>query len=225
MDSSAASAAHKPHGHSVGFNLGVIAIFVALAAIASAYMIEGAGRTRGVSSATASDALVTRTLGASTLTIPSAWLTDAGDDQQAGFSRQVDLTLSLPLGPDAALRRIDVTLTQRSRVRPSASLLDGVYLHQFLPAQLSGPVGLIGKPLTPTEGYEGETVWYDPLTSSPFVAKCQAPLQQGQPGKCLRTVYLSSGIAAIYAFDDDVLVNWRRFDAELHPLLDRIGAL
>ena len=52
-----------------------------------------------------------------------------------------------------------------------------------------------------------------------------APLEDGTPGRCLRTVYLSSGLAAVYAFDDDILVNWKKFDAELHPLLSRIGAV
>ena len=41
----------------------------------------------------------------------------------------------------------------------------------------------------------------------------------------MRTVYLGPGIAAVYNFDENVLVNWRRFDAELHPLLKKIGAL
>ena len=223
MNSSVAAAAHKPHGHSVGFNLGAVAIFVAIGALGFAYLIQGAGEVaRG--QARGSNVLVARTLGASTLTVPADWLTDGGD-QQPGFAKQVDLQVSVPLGPDGALRNVDITLTQRSRVRPSASLLDGVYLHQFLPQQLSGPVGLIGKPLSPSEGYENETVWYDPITSSPFVAKCQATLQAGTAGKCLRTVYLGSGIAAIYAFDDDILVNWKKFDAELHPLLTEIGAL
>src|SRR3569623_1391254 len=222
MNSSAAAAAHKPHPHSVGFNLGVVAIFVAIGALAFAYVIQGAREMKAPSPG--SDVLVARTLGANTLTIPTSWLAD-GSDQQAGFAKQVDLHVALPLGPEGTLRDIDVTLTQRRRVRPRASLLDGVYLHQFQPQQLSGPVGLIGKPLSPSEGYESETVWYDPITSSPFVAKCKAPLQEGTPGKCLRTEYLGSGIAAIYAFDDDVLSNWKKFAAELHPLLDRIGAL
>jgi hypothetical protein len=167
---------------------------------------------------------VSRTLGNTTLTIPAAWL--AGPvDQSTGFARQVDLKLNLPLGPGGALRSVDVTLTQRSRVRPSASLLDGVYLHQFLADQLSGPVGLVGKPMAAGEGYADETVWYDPIAPQPFVAKCAAPIAQGQPGKCLRTVYLGSGIAVVYGFADDLLPNWKRFDAEMHPLLDRIGAL
>ncbi len=223
MDSSAAAAAHKPHSHSVGFNLGVVAIIVALGGLGLAYLINGVGQApKSLSSG--HEPLLARTLGSNTLTIPASWLSDA-IDQQSGFAKQVDLRLSLPLGPGEAMRSVDITLTQRSRVRSSASLLDGVYLHQFLPQQLSGPVGLIGKPLAPSDGYEGETIWYDPITSSPFVAKCQAPLRAGTPGKCLRTVYLGSGIAAVYAFDDDVLGNWKKFDAELHPLLDQIGAL
>jgi hypothetical protein len=218
-----ASAAAAPQStHSVGFNLGVIALLVALGGLGLAYVVDAAGRA---GRETQSDTrLVSRTLGGTSLVIPESWLLEpAGPD--VGFARQVDLRVHLPLGPGGALRDVDVTLTQRSRVRPSASLLDGVYLHQFRPEQLSGPVGLVGKPMIPIEGYENETVWYDPIASSPFVAKCQSPLVHGQPGRCLRTVYLESGIAAVYRFDDDILPNWRRFDAEMHPLLNEIGAV
>ena len=38
-------------------------------------------------------------------------------------------------------------------------------------------------------------------------------------------IVLGPGLAAIYSFDGDVLGNWRKFDAEMHPLLNRIGAL
>ncbi|MEP7240116.1 MAG: hypothetical protein ABI697_04450 [Devosia sp.] len=218
--SSHATAAHRPV-HSIGFTLGVIALCVAVGATGLAYIIDAVGRAaRRADSAS----VVVRTLGETPLTIPAAWLaSDPGDD--SSFARQIDLAISIPIGAEGAPRRIDVTLTQRSRVRPSASLLDGVYLHQFQPAQLSGPVGLIGKPLEARDGYENETVWYDPINPSPFVAKCSAPIADGQPGRCLRTVYLGPGIAAVYGFDDDVLVNWKKFDAELHPLLAKIGAL
>lgn len=221
MTESSALAASRPV-HSVGFNLGVIALGVALAGLALAYGIDAAGRA---SRAAATDhTLVARTLGGTTLTIPASWFIDPGDPS-AGFAKQVDLRVTLPLGPGGAMRSVDVTLTQRSRVRPSASLLDGVYLHQFRPEQVSGPPGLIGKPMMPAEGYENETVWYDPIASSPFVAKCQSPVAEGEAGRCLRTVYLESGIAAVYQFDDDILPNWRKFDAEMHPLLSQIGAV
>jgi len=209
-------------GHSIGFNLGVIALAVALGGLGLAYLIDGAERSRH--GAGPVRGLVARTLGSTTLELPAEWMTEPADGS-AGFSKQVDFSVTLPLGPDEALRTVDVTLTQRSRVRPSASLLDGVYLHQFLPEQLSGPVGLVGKPMVASEGYANETVWYDPIAPQPFVAKCAAPIADGQAGKCLRTVYLGSGIAAIYSFGDDVLPNWKRFDAQMHPLLDQIGAL
>jgi hypothetical protein len=193
-----------------------------LAALSLAYVIDGATRMHRAGDAPVTT--VTRTLGDTTLHIPAIWLVDQGQ-QAGGFSKQVDLALNLPLGPKDALRRVDVSLTLRSRVRPSAALLDGVYLHQFQPEQIQGPPGLVGKPMAPTAGYADETVWYDPLTPSPFVAKCDAPIVAGTPGRCLRAVYLGSGIAAIYGFADDMLVNWKKLDAAMHPILVEIGAL
>jgi len=167
MAHTAAAPAARHHGHSIGFNLGVIALIVASFAVAVAYLLNAADARSGPPAAR--ETMLARTIGNTALTIPSSWLvTDGGDD--ASFARQVDLLVSLPLGPDGALRSIEVTLTQRSRVTPSASLLDGVYLHQFKPDQLAGPPGLIGKPLLAQDGFENETVWYDPITSAPFVA-------------------------------------------------------
>jgi hypothetical protein len=210
----------KDSGHSIGFNLGAIALAVAFAGLGLAYAIEAAGRA-GHQPVTGA---VTRTLGGRELTIPAAWLREDAERSE-GFAKQVEVGLTLPLGPEAAPRRIDITLVPRSRARPSASLLDGVYLHQFKPEQLNGPPGLIGKPLIAAEGYADETVWYDAISAAPFVTKCIAPVTEGQPGRCIRTVYLRPGIAAIYSFDEDVLANWKQFDAALAPSLKQIGAL
>jgi hypothetical protein len=207
-------------GPSPGFTLTLIALGLAVLGLALAYAIDAAGRAAAASTAGS----YTRTLGAAKLEIPAAWLREDARHNE-GFSRQVELGVTLPLGPAATPRRIDITLLPRSRARPSALLLDGVYLHQFLPEQLAGPPGLIGKPLAPQGGFAGETVWYDALSPAPFVAKCSAPVLAETGGRCLRTVHLGPGIAAIYDFDEDVLLNWKRFDAELHPLLQRIGAL
>ena len=224
MASNAAALSQKREAHSLGHNLAGIAIVLALGGLGLAYAIDAAGKhSTGGTGATGGSALV-RTLGATELEIPAAWFR-AGTEQGAGFAKQIDLAVSLPLGPEGAAREVEVTLMPRSRIRPSASLLDGVYLHQFMPEQLSGPVGLIGKPMVAREGFENETVWYDALASSPFVAKCSAPVAEGQPGRCLRAVYLGPGIAAVYGFDVDVLDNWRKFDAQMHPLLTQIGAL
>lgn len=215
-----ASAAAKDHGHPIGFNLALIALVVALAGLGFAYAIDGA--THAQRQPDLGD--VSRTLGGRELTIPAKWLREDAERTE-GFAKQVEIGLVLPLGPEAAPREIDVTLLPRSRARPSASLLDGVYLHQFLPEQLSGPPGLIGKPLVAADGYANETVWYDALSAAPFVAKCIAPVLEGQPGRCIRTVYAGPGIAAVYSFDQDVLDNWRAFDTVVQPLLKQIGAI
>ena len=209
----------KDSGPSIAFNLGAIALIVAVAGLGLAYAIDAAGRMPSEAATP-----VTRTLGGKELTIPASWLREDAERSE-GFAKQVEIGLTLPLGPEAAPREIGVTLLPRSRVRPSSSLLDGVYLHQFMPEQLTGPPGLIGKPLVATEGYANETVWYDAINASPFVAKCIAPVAEGEASRCIRTVYLGPGIAAVYSFDEDVLASWRKFDAALDVPLKQIGAL
>jgi hypothetical protein len=218
------SAARTPHGHSVGFNLAAIAALVALGAIALAYAIDAAGRNAGAAPHRGvEEVALTRTIGGRDLDIPLSWFRYA-EQRVEGFAKQIDLQLMLPLGPNAAPVAIEVTLMPRSRVRPSASLLDGVYLHQFEPTESGdGPIGLIGKPLRNAEGFEGETVWYDPISADPFVAKCVAPVAEGTQPRCLRSVHLGPGLAAVYAFGADVLENWKRFDPEMRALLAKIG--
>jgi hypothetical protein len=48
---------------------------------------------------------------------------------------------------------------------------------------------------------------------------------EGAPQRCLRSVYLPSGIAAVYAFDAAALAHWRGFDAAMAEKLRFIGAL
>lgn len=219
------SAARTPHGHSVGFNLAAISALVALVAIALAYAIDAAGRNADAAAHyTGDDELtLTRTIGGRDLEIPLSWFRYS-EQRVEGFAKQIDLQLMLPLGRNAATVPIEVTLMPRSRVRPSASLLDGVYLHQFQQTETSdGPVGLIGKPLQNRDGFEGETVWYDALSADPFVAKCVEPVTEGTTARCLRSVYLGPGLAAVYAFGADVLGSWKRFDPEVRAALAKIG--
>ena len=62
-------------------------------------------------------------------------------------------------------------------------------------------------------------VWYDALSPNPFVAKCRGAGGRRGAAQCVRTVYLPSGIAAVYAFDATVLQSWRQFDAEMERWL------
>jgi len=206
--------------------MGLIGLVITIVGLSAAYglTIWLHGRSASADRGTGR-AVISRTLVGHELEIPGDWLRDAGD-QPAGFSSRVDLRLALPLGPQGTARLIEVTLLPLSQVRTSASLLDGVYLHQFMPTELAGPAGLVGKPLYATEGFADETVWYDALSQNPFVAKCSSPPEGGSaPGQCLRTVALPGGLAAVYVFDSDVLGAWKSFDPKLSAALHEIGAL
>lgn len=215
----------RHHTQSLGFNLAAIAVMMVLFGLGAAYLLDATVRSSAVSTHRSdAETTLTRTLGGVDFEIPRSWF--RYDEQRVeGFAKQIELRLDLPLGTEGSLAAVDVTLLPRSRVRPSAALLDGVYLHQFLDDQLTGPPGLVGKPLKPEEGYAGETVWYDPLSGDPFVAKCSQPIAANGTGQCLRMVYLGTGIAAVYAFPEPVLAGWRDFDAIMGDRLRQIGAL
>jgi len=56
------------------------------------------------------------------------------------------------------------------------------------------------------------------------VAKCLAPVSPDGAAQCVRTVYLPSGIAAVYTFDATVLQSWRQFDGQMGQWLGVAGA-
>ena len=218
-------ATHKAQPASVGYTMGVIMLAVTMVALSGAYgIVTWLHGSLNLSGRGDPGATVERTLVAHRLLIPAGWLKD-GEPQAQGFSSRVEFKVDLPLGPGKAERPIGVILLPLSQVRPSASLLDGVYLHQFMPNELAGPAGLVGKPLYATEGYAGETVWYDALSQHPFVAKCSDPPDGVGPAQCLRTVALPGGIGAIYTFDSGALDGWKDFDPRMAAVLKEIGAL
>jgi hypothetical protein len=211
--------------HSVGYTLGALMLGILMIGLALAYGLGAILHPRpAAGGAQAAEPVLKRTLVGKDLAIPASWFRTA-QLPEGGFASQVELELLLPLGRNGALRAVDVMLLPLSQVRPSASLLDGVYLHQFMPNELTGPPGLVGKPLYGTEGYQGETVWYDALSPEPFVAKCMAPAGPDSASRCLRTVALPGGIAAVYDFDAELLSSWRDFDPQMKTWLGRIGAL
>jgi len=219
-----ARANNTPNG-AVPFNTSAIAVVLALLGLGAAYLIDAAGRGARIQSHRLdTETSLTRTLGGRDFEIPLSWFRYE-EQRVEGFAKQIDLRLEMPLGVEGRREPVDVTLLPRSRARPSAALLDGVYLHQFLPEQLNGPPGLVGKPLRPDGGYRDETVWYDALSAEPFVAKCSAPIAPATAGQCIRTVYLGPGVAAIYAFPETALLHWRDFDTLMGAKLAQIGAL
>jgi hypothetical protein len=211
-------------GH-LAYNLAGITVLVLLAAVALAYGIDQAGRNARPTLPSLSDGdTVTQTVAGQELAIPANWFR-FGEDIKPGFASQVDLTFALKLESLEVPLSIDVTLLPRSGARASGALLDAVYLHQFAEETKSGVPGLVGKPLIASEGYADETVWYDPLSPAPFVAKCASAPDPDRPGRCLRTIHLPNGLAAVLGFEAGALTAWKNFDEELALWLGRIGAL
>lgn len=207
----------EPRNSGLMQNLAGIALVVMLAALGIAYLVDEAGRSDGRKAPSLDDGeALAQTVGGRELTIPTNWFR-FGEQMQSGFVSQVDLSVELPLG------RIDVTLLPRSRAKSSSELLDSVYVHQFAKGTEMGVPGLIGQKLE-GNGYAGEAIWYDALAPKPFVAKCIDAIEADAPDKCVRTVHLASGLAAIYSFDETLLPAWRDFDAEMGQWLERIGA-
>jgi hypothetical protein len=223
MAASTATPARPRDAQAIGYTLFLIMLAMVLIGVGLAYGIDAARRAVHAGPAGTADSVeLTRTIGGRDLTIPVSWFRYA-EQRVEGFASQVDLQLRLPLGRNKTLSPVDVTLLPRSRTRVSAALLDGVYLHMFQNVQLQGPPGLIGKPLRPVEGFASETVWYDALSINPFVAKCSAPVSPASETRCIRTVALGPGLAAVYSFSGDVLENWRDFDPEMAKRLTDIG--
>ncbi|RDE10322.1 hypothetical protein [Pelagibacterium lacus] len=158
-------------------------------------------------------------IGAQRYAMPAGIMVDPAQ-RRDGFAERVDLSLALPLGPDGRLSDVDITLMPRGRVRTSAALLDSVYLHQFSEEQLSGVPGLVGKPLDFDAGTRGETVWYDPLSANPFVAKCMTPVEMRPDERtCLRVMSLADRNSAIVSFAPSALAEWRAFDRVIEDAL------
>lgn len=208
----------------MAYNLAGIAAMVLLLAVGAAYLIDEMGQSvRTPTPTLEDDRPITQTISGKELSIPTAWFR-YGEQIKDGFTNQVDLRVMFAPDGGAMPLPVDVTLLPRSRARTSSSLLDGVYLHQFGDETLTGVPGLVGKPMRDGNGYAGESVWYDAISPNPFVAKCEKPLEADGAAKCVRTVYLPSGIAAVYAFDATVLQSWRQFDTEMERWLSKIGA-
>lgn len=209
-------------GH-IAYNLAGISVIVLMMAVGLAYVVDMAGRS-GADAEDDGASAITQTIGGRDLTIPENWFR-YGEQMRPGFVTQIDLDVAVTLPGFDLPVPVNVTILPRSRARASSVLLDAVYLHQFDDGMVSGVPGLVGKPLKHGAGYVGETVWYDALSPNPFVAKCAAPIESGKPARCLRTVQLSSGLAAIYGFDGAALAGWRDFDAAMALRLETIGAL
>lgn len=209
----------------IAYNLAAIAVMIALVAVGGAYLIDRVVRADGVGGPELTDVdTISQTIGGRELDIPANWFRH-GEQLKPGFAAQADIVVLLNLSESAAPIPVEVTLLPRTRARASSGLLDAVYLHQFEDGTVGGVPGLVGKRLMSRDGYAGESVWYDALSPDPFVAKCLDPISDTTAGRCVRTVQLPSGLAAIYSFDATALPFWRQFDSAMADWLERAGAI
>ena len=204
-------------------NLVMLALIVVLVALGAAYGIDALSRaSNSASTDAASDLRVPVNVAGVALNVPEAALR-TGQQTGSAFADRLDLRIPLTLAEDTTLP-FDLTLMPKARARASAALLDSVYLQHFTGAEKRGVPGLIGKPLTGGDGYDGETVWYDPISADPFTAKCAPPIAEGDDGTCMQVLVLDSGLSAILGFPESALQHWRAFDAPLKAVFEDLGA-
>jgi len=201
----------------LGYTLAVIALTLVLAALAAAYGFSAwyaQATAPGEANSPASPLL--KTVGAQRYAFAPEMLIVPGQ-RVSGFADRVDLLLPMTLGE---IGEMEVAIVPRGRAIASARLLDAVYVHQFTRAEVSGYPGLVGKPLSGPAAYRLETVWYDPLSVNPFVAKCTPPVDPAEgDAVCLRVAPLGDRNLAIFTFPEAALRDWREFDAAVEAAL------
>lgn len=205
------------------FNLAATALILVISGLGVAYWLVASAQPQlEPSASTYSAPFVQKTLAGTKIQFPEAWL-----NRETQSGRQtvdfIDLKLLVQFEPDAGLSELSLHLAQQGASQPSAILLDSVYALRFTQKQLIGPQGLIGKPLRAEQGFQNETVWYDPVSPRPFAAKCLDFGTSNSAANCLRTVQVSPRIMVTYQFNETQLVYWRNFDAVMEQYLSALG--
>ncbi len=208
------------------FNLAATALILLMAGLGIAYwLIANAKQETKLTPSTYAPPFVQKTLAGTRIQVPEAWL-----NRETQSGRQdvefLDLKLMVQFEPGAQPSELSLHLAPPGTSQPSAILLDSVYALRFTSKQLTpppGPPGLIGKPLRAEQGFQNETVWYDPISPRPFAAKCLDLGTSNNAANCLRTVQFSPRIMVTYQFNENELVHWRKFDETMQDYLSALG--
>jgi len=208
-----------------GFNLTAMALILLMGGLGIAYWINSFGPKEANSAASVFAPPFTDKIVANTnMQVPTKWLNALTRNNQKNV-QALDLTLTIKLAPQAKLTNINLRLAPFGQAQSSSYLLDSVYVPRFSSRQINTIRGLVGKPLKPQDGYENETIWYQPVASTPFVAKCIDLETTTTTLNCLRTIALGAQLSLTYQFSEIQLPYWQQLDSAIAPLLEQIGAL
>ncbi len=205
------------------FNLAALALILVMGGLGVAYWLVASIKPQSeLSASTYSAPFTQKNLKGTKLQIPTAWLNRATQSGRENIEF-VDLKLLVRFEPDVDLNEINLHITPSSANQPSSVLLDSVYALRFTQKQLTGYSGLIGKPLRAEQGFQNETVWYDPVGANPFAAKCLDLGASGTAANCLRTVQISPHISVTYQFNITLLAHWQKFDDVMGKYYSDLG--
>lgn len=208
--------------HPSVFNLAAVTLILLMGGLGIAYLLDAYGKPVPLLGVSLFEGpFVSINLKGTQLDIPQAWQNPATSNHEEDVPF-IDLQLVMKFQPEASLTQVKIHLLPIGNSMPSATVLDSVYALRFSQQQLSEYAGLIGKPLKPEEGFKNETVWYDPISTNPFVAKCMDLGMLIPAENCLRTVQISPRFTATYQFSSDQLPFWRDFDAVMIQNLGKI---
>ena len=156
------------------------------------------------------------------LVVPASWAQKSEMVQDAALA---SLQLAIPMDFGGEKTALAVSLLPSSKAAPSAYLLDKLYIHNFDETEPLQQFGLVVKNLRAKDGFEDETVWYDALSASPFVAKClEEKVGSSHKTSCISTMLVNKRVSALIQFDGELLPYWRSLHSELLRLLPTFNA-
>lgn len=165
-------------------------------------------------------------LGSSTLKVPENMIRHA-DQRSNGPKQKLELVFLWPemkgfnLEDQVAFnnvtdtsRLIFVTLSTPREPMATSDRLHDIYSPHFRGSPIQGANGLIGFEMSRKSGYAGETIFFKPEDSKPFVTRCMKPVEQSA-SFCIRDLVWQEQIQVSYRFRHHLLTQWSQLDIAL----------
>jgi hypothetical protein len=161
------------------------------------------------------------TIGEEALIIPGNLIRFADQRRDMALPR-VDLALLWPhlLGrtPETAAaldelgdgsRAIQLSIEPRDTDMDASGRLASIYVRYLEPGEEAGPAGLVRRRFLPDTAYTGETLYFEPGATRPFVTRCFPRAGDGADDLCLSEFRLGRTLIAAYRFRPALLADWR----------------